>query len=85
MLDVFMRRERHIYVEDEGGDKKKKGPPSLRDFGPQSEDDLIDQRSLELLVKLLPVLNGLIYLKKGKIVCITLTQCREPRGDPERL
>lgn len=34
MLDVFMRRERHIYVEDEGGDKKKKGPPSLRDFGP---------------------------------------------------
>lgn len=70
MLDVFMRRERHIYthplksVKDEVS-KSGRMVPGLREFGPQSEDDLINQRSLEILEKVLPVLNGLIYSKQG--------------------
>jgi hypothetical protein len=39
MLDVFMRRERHIYVKPITDDSC----PNLRDFGPQSEDDMCDQ------------------------------------------
>jgi hypothetical protein len=63
MLDVFMRRERHIYLKSLPGDLDPKMRPKLRDFGPKSEDDLIDQRNVQLLEKVLPVLNGLICLK----------------------
>lgn len=42
MLDVFMRRERHIYMKSMDGYQDPKLRPSLRDFGPKSEDDLID-------------------------------------------
>ena len=45
MLDVFMRRERHIYVKPVQDDSR----PSLREFGPQSEDDMCDQASLDTL------------------------------------
>lgn len=78
MIDVFMRRERHLYVEPL---PKKKGMISLRDFGPRSEDDLLDQKSLSALEKLLPVLNGLIYNKKGKPVLVYILY-REPRSHP---
>ena len=43
MIDVFMRRERHLYVDQV---THKKGLVSLREFGPRSEDDLLDQKSL---------------------------------------
>ena len=39
MLDVFMRRERHIYVKPV---KDANARPSLREFGPQNEDDMCD-------------------------------------------
>jgi|LauGreDrversion4_2_1035121.scaffolds.fasta_scaffold37872_4 hypothetical protein len=39
MIDVFMRRERHIYI---GEPISAKALLSLRDFGPKSEDDLLD-------------------------------------------
>ena len=64
MLDVFMRRERHIYLKPMDGYLDPRFRPSLRDFGPKSEDDLLDQRNIQTLEKLLPVLNGLIYLKQ---------------------
>jgi len=35
--------------------------PNTRHFGPQDEDDLIDQKKLALLEKILPVVNGLVY------------------------
>jgi len=63
MLDVFMRRERHIYLKSLPGDLDSKMRPNLRDFGPKSEDDLIDQRNIQTLEKVLPVLNVLICLK----------------------
>lgn len=37
--------------------------PSLREFGPQDKDDIFDVKSSEKLEKILPVLNGLLYLK----------------------
>jgi len=61
MLDVFMRRERHIYVKPVQDENSR---PLLRDFGPQSEDDMCDQASLYALSKCLPVLNGLLYINK---------------------
>jgi hypothetical protein len=39
MLDVFMRRERHIYVKPMSEDNR----PSLRELGPQNEEDMCDQ------------------------------------------
>jgi hypothetical protein len=62
MIDVFMRRERHVYMKKLDLEEKRQ---STRDFGPQNEDDLIDQRNLKALEKLLPVLNGLLYLSQG--------------------
>jgi len=46
MLDVFMRRERHIYLKPMDGYLDPRYRPSLRDFGPKSEDDLLDQRNI---------------------------------------
>ena len=46
MLDVFMRRERHIYVKPVQDENSR---PSLREFGQQSEDDMCDQASLDAL------------------------------------
>ena len=46
MLDVFMRRERHIYLKPLDGYLDPRFRPSLRDFGPKSEDDLLDQRNI---------------------------------------
>ena len=57
-----MRRERHIYTLPLTPTSSR---PYLRDFGPQSEDDLLDQPSLTTLEKLLPVLNGLLYNSQG--------------------
>ena len=70
MLDLFNGRERHVYMESLQVNEVKGSlvtpSPSLREFGPQSEDDLIDSRIVESFEKLLPVLNGLIYQKQGK-------------------
>lgn len=60
MLDIFMRRERHILTKPVKAHRK----PKLRSFGPQTQEDLADLRQLETLEKILPVLNGLIYLKQ---------------------
>ena len=61
MIDIFMKRERHIFIKSLDEDQER---PNLRDFGPQDEEDLIIQSHVSSLEKLLPVLNGLIYLKK---------------------
>jgi hypothetical protein len=66
MLDVFMRRERHLFFGENSESLKSR--PSVREFGPQNEEDMIDQRGLEILEKLLPVINGLIYQNKGKYI-----------------
>ena len=63
MLDVFMKRERHVYLKSFDGQLDPRMRPNIREFGPKSEDDLLDQRNIQTLEKLLPVLNGLIYLK----------------------
>ena len=61
MLDVFQRRERHIYVKPiEEVDAR----PSLRELGPQNEDDMCEQPILDAFEKCLPVLNGLLYISK---------------------
>lgn len=39
MIDVFMRRERHIYLKSLQNSEER---PSLRDFGPQTEEDLMN-------------------------------------------
>ena len=35
--------------------------PNPRQFGPQDEDDLLDQKQYLELEKLLPIVNGLLY------------------------
>ena len=55
IVDVFGKKERHVIM------RKNKDTPSVRHFGPQDEDDLLDQVQLVSLEKILPVLNGLIY------------------------
>ncbi|CDW82063.1 UNKNOWN [Stylonychia lemnae] len=60
MLDVFNNRERHVFLK---ALTESETLPSLREFGPQDQDDIIDLKSLEKLEKILPVLNGLVYLK----------------------
>ena len=35
--------------------------PNPRQFGPQDEDDLLDQKEYIILEKLLPIVNGLLY------------------------
>lgn len=57
ILDIYGKIERHMYA-------KKLAPeetPMPRLFGPQDEDDLIDQVKYNSLLKILPVLNGLLY------------------------
>ena len=48
IIDVVGRRERHICTR-----KAAKDTPSLRHFGPQDEDDLLDQAQLVSLEKVL--------------------------------
>lgn len=60
MVDFFMKRERHIVAEISKGSQSL----NLRDFGPQSLDDLMIQKDIVRLEKILPVINGLIYQKK---------------------
>jgi hypothetical protein len=43
--------------------KDLKDLPNPRDFGIQDQNDLIDQKHLATLTKILPVINGLLYLK----------------------
>lgn len=38
--------------------------PNVRDFGIQDQNDLIDMQHLQSLEKMLPVINGLLFLKK---------------------
>ena len=52
--------------------------PIMREFGPQNEDHLLDQKNFQQLEKILPVLNGLVYLKKGNLFyLINLTENRD--------
>eukprot|EP00347_Sterkiella_histriomuscorum_P022045 403331879 len=62
MIDVFLNRERHIYLK---ALNEQESLPSLREFGPQDQEDIIDNKAMEKLEKILPVINGLIYLKNG--------------------
>ena len=64
MIDVLFKRERHILFQSFQQDDEM---PSMRDFGPQDRDELMNQAQSEKLDKILPVLNGLLYVKKGKI------------------
>jgi hypothetical protein len=67
MIDVFRGRERHVYLKPlMEGDQM----PSPRDFGPQDTQDLINLKALERLQKILPVLNGLVYMKQGNYYTI---------------
>jgi hypothetical protein len=64
MIDLFKRRERHIYLKPMS---ESDTAPIMREFGPQNEDHLLDQKNFQQLEKILPVLNGLVYLKKGNL------------------
>jgi len=37
--------------------------PHVRDFGLQDHNDMMDQKHLQTLEKLLPVINGLLFMK----------------------
>ena len=54
MIDVFMRKERHIVVAERGQKK-------LEECGPKDMKDLQNHRTLSKLERVLPVLNGLLY------------------------
>lgn len=55
IIDVLDGTERHLCTL-----KDVAAVPNFRDFGIQDQNDLIDQRHLGTLEKLLPVLNGLL-------------------------
>jgi len=57
ILDVYGKIERHLYAKKLAVDEV----PVPRLFGPQDEDDMINQVSYASLTKVLPVLNGLLY------------------------
>lgn len=57
ILDVYGKIERHIYAKKLAQDEV----PMPRHYGPQDEDDLINQVEYAQLQKILPVLNGLCY------------------------
>ena len=57
ILDVYGKIERHLYAKKLAKDEV----PMPRHFGPQDEDDLINQVQYNQLTKVLPVLNGLLY------------------------
>ncbi len=61
MIDVFQGRERHIFTKSL---QESESNPNSRSFGPQDKEDLINLKAQEKLEKILPVLNGLVYLKQ---------------------
>jgi hypothetical protein len=57
ILDVYGKIERHVYAKKLNQDEV----PMPRLYGPQDEDDLIDQVQFSQLMKILPILNGLLF------------------------
>ena len=80
MIDLFKRRERHIYLKPMS---ESDTAPIMREFGPQNEDHLLDQKNFQQLEKILPVLNGLVYLKKGNLFLLNKSY-RKQRHNFER-
>ena len=57
ILDVYGKIERHVYAKKLVNNEA----PMPRHYGPQDQDDLIDQVKYMQLQKILPVLNGLLF------------------------
>jgi hypothetical protein len=59
MIDTFKGNERHLCTL-----KDLQALPNVRDFGIQDQHDLMDAKHVGVLEKILPVINGLLYVKK---------------------
>lgn len=59
IIDTIDEVERHLCTL-----KDLQAIPNTRDFGLQDQNDMMDQRQYQMLEKIIPVINGLLFASK---------------------